>query len=100
MTDFPEGAELTPIALGVSCDGYRDGEPCESDFHGDFLGHTAMTKEQRLGMVLHHVEKELGWEVLSVSETYCPDCKARRQRRATALDELCGDGLELTDGDT
>ncbi len=67
-------AEGTPWSLGVAC----DGPGCGAHFEGDFLVAEDSTRDERLAVVLRHVQ-EHGWHVTwhepaEDSVTYCPYC--------------------------
>jgi len=63
-----------PVQLGVIC----DSPDCGGNFEDDFMVAEDSTRDERLAVVLRHVEKH-GWRVIwhqpvSGSRTYCPDC--------------------------
>lgn len=60
--------ETFPVCIVVFCD------ECGVEARRDYLVHDLMTREQRLGVARHHMNRNEGWSCTPDGD-FCQDCK-------------------------
>ena len=78
-TPVPPGTEAYPAQIGVYCD------DCGITELHDYVVHTGMTKEQRLGVARRHLTDNEGWDCGAAGDL-CPDCKGDEPGMCPACD--------------
>ena len=78
-TPVPPGTEAYPTQIGISCD-----DCCAVECH-DYIVHTGMTRDERVGVARQHLTDNAGWDCGAAGDL-CPGCKGDEPGMCPACD--------------